>query len=248
MALDFTGSVACVTGAAQGFGRAIADRIADAGGSVVYADRNLSNLEGVRSNTKARVVQCDVSDPDNVSSMYDMAVRDFGRLDIVVCNAGVLWSSRIEDITVEEWRKTMDVNLDGVFWSIQRAIPHFKKQQYGRAVCISSSAGRSVSTVGGAHYTASKAGVLGVTRAAAHELAKYNVTVNAVCPGLFETEMVTTNIDKWGKTRQEYEASFPVARLGKPVEVADLVCFLASKNASYITGASIDINGGDLMM
>merc|ERR1711879_763137 len=171
-----------------------------------------------------------------------MAVRDFGRLDIVVCNAGVLWSTRVEDIPQDEWRKTMDVNFDGVFHCIQRAVPHFKKQEYGRVIAISSSAGRSVSTVGGAHYTASKAGVLGITRAAAHELAKHNVTVNAVCPGLFETEMVMANIGQWGKSKEECEASFPVARLGQPTEVADLVCFLASNNAAYITGASLDIN------
>jgi NAD(P)-dependent dehydrogenase (short-subunit alcohol dehydrogenase family) len=117
---------------------------------------------------------------------------------------------------------------------------------YGRIINISSSAGRTVSTLGGAHYTASKAGLLGLTRAAAKELGRFGITVNAVCPGMIDTELTRENAP--AELLQRLAASYPVPRLGEPVEVADLICFVASEEAAYITGASLDINGGDLMM
>jgi 3-oxoacyl-[acyl-carrier protein] reductase len=119
-------------------------------------------------------------------------------------------------------------------------------QQYGRIVNVSSSAGRMVSTLGGAHYTASKAGLLGLTRAAAKELGKFGITVNAVCPGMIDTELTRESASL--ELLERLAAGFPVPRLGFPVEVADLICFAASETAGYITGAAFDINGGDLMM
>jgi NAD(P)-dependent dehydrogenase (short-subunit alcohol dehydrogenase family) len=128
----------------------------------------------------------------------------------------------------------------------QAVLPVMQEQQWGRIVNISSSAGRSVSTVGGAHYTAAKAGVLGFSRHLAKEVASYGITVNAICPGLFDTEMVRATIDE--ARADAYARSFPIQRLGLPEEVAELVAFLASDRAAYITGASLDINGGDLMI
>ncbi|HZE89424.1 MAG TPA: SDR family oxidoreductase, partial [Verrucomicrobiae bacterium] len=126
------------------------------------------------------------------------------------------------------------------------ALPAMKAQGYGRVINISSSAGRMVSTLGGAHYTASKTGLLGLTRAAAKELGKYGVTVNAICPGMIDTEL--TRETGSAELLARLAASYPVPRLGTSLEVADLICFVASEAAGYITGASFDINGGDLMM
>ena len=150
------------------------------------------------------------------------------------------------DISLEEWEETLLVNLTGPFLFTQALIPLMKKNGYGRIVNISSSAGRSVSTLGGAHYTASKAGLLGFTRAVAKEVAASGITVNAVCPGLIDTQMARETT-----TRKELEMfleSFPIKRLGLPEEIGNMVLFLCSEKASYITGASIDINGGDLMI
>ncbi len=121
-----------------------------------------------------------------------------------------------------------------------------KEQHYGRIINVSSSAGRSVSTLGGAHYTASKTGLLGLTRASAKELGKFGITVNAICPGMIDTELTRENAAD--DLLQRLAASYPVPRLGTADEVADLICFLASEEAGYLTGTSIDINGGDLMM
>jgi 3-oxoacyl-[acyl-carrier protein] reductase len=132
------------------------------------------------------------------------------------------------------------------FLLIQACLPVMKAQKYGRIINISSTAGRTVSTLGGAHYTASKAGLLGLTRAAAKELGKFGITVNAICPGMIDTELTRENASD--TLLEQLAASYPVPRLGTAREVADLICFAASEEAGYITGASLDINGGDLMM
>jgi 3-oxoacyl-[acyl-carrier protein] reductase len=155
-------------------------------------------------------------------------------------------TTRFEHISAVEWRQVLEVNLTAPFRLIQAVLPAMKEQRYGRIVNISSTAGRMVSTLGGAHYTTSKTGLLGLTRAAAKELGQYGITVNAVCPGMIDTELTRENaapdvLDRLAK-------SYPVPRLGTALEVADLICFAASENAGYITGASLDINGGDLMM
>ena len=140
----------------------------------------------------------------------------------------------------------MDVNLKGTFLCSQAALPFMQKKGWGRIINFSSTAGKNISTVGGAHYTAAKAGILGFTRHLAKEVARDGITVNAVCPGLIDTEMVRDTIND--ERTQKYAESFPIPRLGKPEEVAELVAFLASNEAAYITGASLDINGGDLMI
>ncbi len=133
------------------------------------------------------------------------------------------------------------------FLLIKAALPAMKAQRYGRIINISSSAGRMVSTLGGAHYTASKTGLLGLTRAAAKELGKFGITVNAVCPGMIDTELTREHADA-GTAGSGSRPNYPMPRLGTAREVADLICFAASEAAGYITGASFDINGGDLMM
>jgi 3-oxoacyl-[acyl-carrier protein] reductase len=166
------------------------------------------------------------------------------RLDILVNNAGVLRPTRGQDIAEDEWDFVIDNNLKNTFLCCRSAIPALRAAGGGSIVNISSSAGKSVSTVGGPHYTAAKAGVLGLTRHLAREVAVDGIRVNAVCPGLIDTDMVRMTVSR--ASVDAYARSFPMRRLGAPSEVADLVVFLASPLSSYITGASIDINGGDL--
>jgi NAD(P)-dependent dehydrogenase (short-subunit alcohol dehydrogenase family) len=163
-----------------------------------------------------------------------------------VNNAALALSTRFERISEEEWRRAMDVNVTAPFLLVRAVLPGMKAAGFGRIVNISSTAGKSVSTLGGAHYTASKAGLLGLTRAAAKELGPFGITVNAVCPGLIDTELTREHASP--EELADHARSFPVQRLGTAAEVADLICFLASEQAGYITGASLDINGGDLMI
>ena len=170
----------------------------------------------------------------------------FGRIDILVNNAALPLTTRFAQISAEEWRQALEVNLTAPFLLMQAVLPAMKAQHYGRIVNISSTAGRMVSTLGGAHYTASKTGLLGLTRAAAKELGQYGITVNAVCPGMIDTEL--TRESATPDLLERLAQGYPVPRLGTALEVADLICFAASEAAGYITGASLDINGGDLMM
>jgi NAD(P)-dependent dehydrogenase (short-subunit alcohol dehydrogenase family) len=194
----------------------------------------------------ALVLPGDIASAETVRSLVARVLERFGRLDILVNNAAAAWSTRFEQISEQEWRRAIDVNLSAAFFCIQAAVPAMKAQRFGRVINVSSTAGRSVSTLGGAHYTASKAGLLGLTRAAAKELGPHGITVNAICPGLFDTEL--TREHATAEQLAAYSRSFPVQRLGTAAEFADLVAFLASEQAGYITGASIDINGGDLML
>lgn len=243
--------VAIVTGASRGIGKAIACRLAEEGARVVVADIDFAGADKTVQMLGARrlkAVACavDVTDEASVGSLVRTALKDFGRVDILIDNAGIMFRTRFMDISRREWEQTLQVNLGGPFLCIKAVLPLMKRQKYGRIVNISSSAGRSVSTLGGAHYTASKAGLLGLTRAAAKELAPFGITVNAVCPGLIDTKMARETTTK-GEL-QAFIESFPIKRLGLPEEVGDLVVFLCSKRAAYITGASLDINGGDLMI
>jgi NAD(P)-dependent dehydrogenase (short-subunit alcohol dehydrogenase family) len=242
------GRVALVTGAARGMGKAIALRLHDIGTAVALNDVD----PGITTGTAAEVgedvlaVPADVTSSESVKRMVTTTLDHFGRLDILVNNAGILFPTRLEQISEKEWRRTLDVNLTGAFFCTQSVISPMKRQGYGRIVNLASTAGKTVSTLGGAHYTASKHGVLGLTRAAALELAPYGITVNAVCPGLIDTEMAHENTTP--ERLEAYRDSFPMGRLGRAEEVASLVCFLASEEAGYITGAAYDITGGDLMV
>jgi len=243
--------VAIVTGGGRGIGRAIAARIAEAGAEVIVADIDSAlakkTAEELREECGESIgIQVDVAQEESIEAMTKTALKEFGMVDILINNAGIIFRTRFQDISLEEWKSTLQVNLTGPFLCTRALLPIMKKNSYGRVVNISSSAGRSVSTLGGAHYTASKAGLLGFTRAVAKEVASFGITINAVCPGLIDTKMVRDTT-----TKEELEAfknSFPIQRLGLPGEVGDLVVFLCTEKASYITGATVDINGGDLMI
>jgi NAD(P)-dependent dehydrogenase (short-subunit alcohol dehydrogenase family) len=188
----------------------------------------------------------DVADDGVPSRIVQATFERFGRVDIIVNNAALARSTRFPDLTAEEFRLALEVNMTAPFLFTQAALPIMKSQNYGRIINISSSAGRTVSTLGGAHYTASKAGLLGLTRASAKELGKFGITVNAICPGMIDTELTRENASD--ELLHRLAASYPVPRLGTAEEVANLICFVASDAAGYLTGTSLDINGGDLMM
>ena len=248
---EFAGRVAIVTGAGQGMGRAVAERLSAGGARVLVNDVRADAAERTAAAVTAAGGEAisapgDVTSGRDVAMMVDAALRGFGAVHILVNNAGVLRPTAVIDIEEDEWDLVVGVNLKGTYMCSRAVLPAMREAGWGRIVNFSSTAGKNVSTVGGAHYTAAKAGILGFTRHLAKEEAGFGITVNAVCPGLIDTEMVRATIDD--ARAKAYAESFPIARLGEPREVAELVAFLASDRAAYITGASLDINGGDLMI
>ena len=246
--LDFSGRVAIVTGAARGLGRAAAVRLVERGASVAVNVRGEKRAAEIAREIGRDVLALphDLTVPGAPAAIAEQTLDRFARIDILINNAALPLTTRFEQISAEEWRQALEINLTAPFLLIQAVLPAMKRQHYGRIVNISSTAGRMVSTLGGAHYATSKTGLLGLTRAAAKELGKYGVTVNAVCPGMIDTELTRESASS--ETLERLAGGYPVPRLGTAVEVADLICFAASERAGYITGASLDINGGDLMM
>jgi NAD(P)-dependent dehydrogenase (short-subunit alcohol dehydrogenase family) len=242
------GRVALITGAAQGMGAACARKLAASGFRVVLFDLQEDGLEALSgaltdAGAQVRAVRGDVLSPQ---AGVDTAVEAFGRLDVLVNAAGILQGGGALEISEADWDRVVDVNLKGAFLVSQAAARPMIDQRWGRIIHFSSTAGKTFSTLGGCHYTAAKHGVLGIVRAMARELAGHGVTVNAVCPGLIDTEMVRSQITP--AQVAEIARTFPAGRLGGADEVAELVAFLASPGSAYITGAAIDINGGDLMI
>ncbi|MAF51484.1 MAG: 2-hydroxycyclohexanecarboxyl-CoA dehydrogenase [Chloroflexi bacterium] len=248
---EFRGKAAIVTGGGRGMGAAVAERLGQGGAAVVVNDVDVASASAVverlrASGTEAIAVGGDVVSGTDVERMVRETVDRFGAVHILINNAGVLKPTPVIDIEEEEWDLVVGVNLKGTYLCSRAALPSMRAAGWGRIVNFSSTAGKNISTVGGAHYTAAKAGILGFTRHLAKESAEFGITVNSVCPGLIDTEMVRSTIDP--ERAKAYADSFPISRLGEPSEVAELVAFLASDRASYITGASLDINGGDLMI
>jgi NAD(P)-dependent dehydrogenase (short-subunit alcohol dehydrogenase family) len=248
MSRDFAGRVAIVTGASRGLGLAAAARLHERGASVAINVRDRARAEEAARSLGDEVLAApgDLAAEGVPEGIVNRTLEHFGRVDIIVNNAALALPTRFLELSVEEWRLALEVNMTAPFLMIKAALPAMKRQGYGRIINISSTAGRMVSTLGGAHYTASKTGLLGLTRAAAKELGKFGITVNAVCPGMIDTELTRENATP--ELLDRLAAAYPVPRLGTAVEVADLICFAASEAAGYITGASLDINGGDLMM
>ena len=244
----FNDRVVLITGASRGLGRATAERFLALGATVAVHVRTPERADELAQSLGERAVAApgDLRDASSARQVVSNVVGRFGRLDVLVNNAAVAFATKIDAIPEHEWRETLDVNLTAPFHTIQAAIPTMKAQGNGRIINVSSTAGRAVSTLAGAHYTASKAGLLGLTRAAAKELGPFGITVNAVCPGLFDTELARGNATE--ERLETLRKNFPVQRLGRPEELAELICYLASEHAGYINGASIDINGGSLFM
>ena len=247
----FSGRVALVTGAGQGMGLAIAERLLSEGASVVLADINPDRLAGAAAQlaqwrTMLEPVEVDLTRGSDVTRLVASAQARFGSVDILVNNAGVLRSSAIEQIAEAEWDLVVDANLKACFLCAQAVVPEMKARRYGKVLNMASMAGRATSTLGGAHYTAAKAGVLGLTRHLARELAPYRINVNAVSPGIVDTPMVAAALSP--EQIRKLAATIPFERLAAPAEIASLVAFLVSDEAAYITGASVDIHGGELII
>jgi len=246
------GKVAIVTGAGRGMGSATAKQLSMSGAAIVVNDIDPELAERTRGEIvtaggSAITAAADVSEEAQASALVEAAVIAFETVDILVNNAGILSAtSPLETISLAEWDKLMAVNVRGVFLCSRAVLPLMKARRSGKIVNVSSSAGRSTSTFGGAHYTTSKAAVLGLTRHMAREAAPYNINVNAVAPGSMDTDMVRELASP--EFIENERQSIPLGRLGTPQDEANLVAFLCSEQASYITGATIDINGGDLMM
>jgi NAD(P)-dependent dehydrogenase (short-subunit alcohol dehydrogenase family) len=247
-AQDFLGRVAIVTGAARGLGRAAAYRLLERGASIAVNVRDRERADAVvrELGGKSLAVPGDVGAEGVPEELVRRTLERFGRVDILINNAALPLTTRFEQISAEEWRRAVEINLTAPFLLTRAVLPAMKAQHYGRVVNISSTAGRMVSTLGGAHYTATKTGLLGLTRAAAKELGIYGITVNAVCPGMIDTEL--TRESATAEELERHARGYPIPRLGTALEVADTICFAASEGAGYLTGAVFDINGGDLMM
>jgi len=245
---DFSGRVAIITGAWRGLGRATAERLYERGASVAVNVRDPERASELAASLgdRALAIPGDVAAKGVPEEIVSRTIERFGRVDILVNNAAFARSTRFPDLSDDEWREALEVNLTAPFLLTKAVLPQMTKQGYGRIINVSSSAGRTVSTLGGAHYTASKAGLLGLTRAAAKELGKFGITVNAICPGMIDTELTRETASP--ELLDRLASGYPVPRLGTPLEVADLICFAASEAAGYLTGTSLDINGGDLMM
>ena len=243
--------VALVTGGSRGIGRAVSDALAGAGYAVVvnYASRT-GDAEDTAAAIRARggtalALQTDVSDAAAVARMFEAVDLRFGRLDALVNNAGIgQHVANLVDVDDATWRRTLAVNLDGAFFCMRAAVPRLKAAGRGRIVNVSS--GAAVTGGGmGAHYAASKAGLLALTAKAARELARDGIAVNAVLPTAIETEMLA-EIAHDPATRARLTAQFPIGRFGRPEEVAEVVRFLVAEAPDYLTGESICVRGGRL--
>lgn len=243
--LDLSGQVALVTGAAGGLGLAVVEILAGRGGTVIATDANAEGLSRTYGSSpfENRVITCagDITEEGFVEHLISLCPQQ-GSLDILVNNAGILQRGSILDISSDQWDRMMSVNVKAMFMCIRAAVPIMRQKEYGRIVNISSDAGKAVSTLGGCHYTASKAAVLGLTRHLGRELAFDGILVNAVCPGLIDTQMSRTNsrMEEWDSIC----AGLPQKRASSPREIATMVAFLCSSAASGCVGATVDVNGG----
>lgn len=240
------GKIAVVTGASRGIGKAIALKLASLGASVVVnyngsEERALQvKAEIEEQGTKASVYQCDVSDFESCETFIQDIIKEYGRIDILVNNAGITKDGLLMKISEEDFDKVLDTNLKGTFNTVRFVSRQMLKQKSGRIINMSSVVGVS-GNAGQANYAASKAGVIGLTKSAARELASRGITVNAIAPGFIETDMTEVLSDK---VKEACVGQIPLGKFGKPEDVANLAAFLASDEAGYITGQVIHVDGG----
>ena len=246
--MSLSGRVAFVTGASQGIGRACALKLATAGATLAAAARNQDKLNELVSEIttaggQAAAFALDVTDEEQIKSAIKAAIAQFGKIDILVNNAGITRDQLVMRMKRADWDAVLQTNLTSAYLCIQQVTSSMLKQRWGRIINITSVFGQ-MGQAGQANYAASKAGLIGLTMAVARELGSRNITCNAVAPGFIETPMTDVLGDEF---KQSAAKQIPVGRVGSPADVASAVAFLASDEASYITGHVLSVNGGMLM-
>ena len=246
--MSLSGRVAMVTGASQGIGRACALKLAGSGASVALAARNQEELQKIATRITeagghAEVFPLDVSDEEQIKATVKAAVAKLGKIDILVNNAGITRDQLVMRMKRSDWDAVLNTNLTSAYLCIQQVMGSMLRQRWGRILNITSIFGQT-GQAGQANYAASKAGLIGLTMAIAREVASRNITCNAVSPGFIETSMTAGLSDD---IKQSALQMIPLGRVGAPEDVANAVCFLASDEASYITGHVLNVNGGMLM-
>jgi NAD(P)-dependent dehydrogenase (short-subunit alcohol dehydrogenase family) len=254
------GRVAIVTGAAKGLGKAIAFEFLREGATVVLVDRDSSSLDKTQKEldkmyrNNAVAIVTDITKKRQVREMVQKTLKQLKKIDILINNAGIVAKNWVIDLTEEVWNKVMDTNIKSVYLCSQAVLPHMIQRHYGRIVNISSIAGKQGEAAGGA-YAASKFGVIGFTQALALEVGKYNILVNAVCPGLVLTDLGQSGVNDDAKlrgiSREEHLNWFidrtPLGYLGTPLQVAKMCAFVASEDCDFTTGFAFDVSGGFIM-
>jgi 3-oxoacyl-[acyl-carrier protein] reductase len=239
------GKIALVIGAARGIGKGIAERFAEEGARLVIADTETELGEVTAAELGATFIRTDISQMADAEAAVDLAVARHGRLDVVVQNAGIYPWQLLEDTSPEDWDRVMAVNLRGSFIAARAALVPMKRQGSGRMLFTSSITGPHVTSPGHGHYSATKAGINGLIRSAALEFAGYGITVNGVEPGNILTEAI--ELHRGPAHIKSMKDAIPLGRLGSPRDVANAFLFLASDDASYITGTTIVVDGGQLL-
>lgn len=245
---DLKDRVAIITGGAGGIGKQTAIRMGELGAKICIADVSqpaidLALTEFAELGIEAMGKKVDISKSEEVYVMEDECVEQYGKLDILVNCAGIYRDRLMEEMTDFEWEQTININLNGTYYCCRRAIDHMKKNGYGKIVSLTSQAG-VVGSVMHVHYSAAKAGIIGLTRALAKEVAKYGIHVNCIAPGIIMTEMTKGYSEE---RREGFLRQIPLGRFGTPDEAAKVICFLSSDDSSYMTGQTINVTGGWLM-
>ncbi|WHY72678.1 3-oxoacyl-ACP reductase FabG [Fictibacillus enclensis] len=241
------GKIAIVTGAARGLGKGIAEKLCKEGATTIIADINQESCDEVvkefeSEGYKADAFKANIADRKEVQDLFGYVKEKHGTIDILVNNAGINRDTTLVKMTDEQWQQVIDVNLTGTFYCTQEAAKWMKEKEYGRIISISSASW--LGNFGQANYAASKAGVVGLTKTAARELARKNITCNAICPGFVDTDMTRGVPEKvWDQMIEK----IPMGRAGKPSDVANVISFLASDEASYVTGEVINVGGGMIL-
>ncbi|WP_028330332.1 3-oxoacyl-ACP reductase FabG [Brachyspira alvinipulli] len=241
------GKVAIVTGAGRGLGKGIAKKLAEKGAKVVVTDVILDNAkecveEIKKEGGEALCLIGNIAKLEDVNNIFQTTIKEYGKVDIVVNNAGINKDSMLHKMTDEQWDNVIAVNLTGTFYMTREAAKIMREKEYGRIINISSMSW--LGNIGQSNYAASKAGVIGVTKTAARELAKKGITCNAICPGFIETDMTRSVPEKvW----DIMISKIPAGRAGTPEDVGNMVAFLSSDEASYINGQIIEVSGGMIL-
>jgi meso-butanediol dehydrogenase/(S,S)-butanediol dehydrogenase/diacetyl reductase len=253
----FEGKAVVITGGDRGIGLAIAERFASEGASIVLASIDERVADTARAfKGKAIAVVCDVTKKADVVTLYDRAEEHFGSIHVSVQNAGIITIAKVEDLTEDEWDATLDVNTKGVFLCCQEAIRRMRRHGRGGRLINTASGQARDGFIYTPHYAASKFGVVGLTQSLAKEVATEGITVNAICPGIIETDMWAYNDKVWGQMLGDYAPgelmaewvqNIPMKRAGKGKDVSGLVAFLASDDSAYITGQTVNVDGGLIM-